>query len=185
VPVINVTLIEGYSDQARLRLSQRLTNATISVIKAPADLVTVVTNEVPPANYVRGGTNRNPGPEEPIAADIVTSFLNAMEQRDLNAASEFLSEEFSMTFPGGVSFTTLQQLVEWSKTRYSSIAKKYDQFDESYTVDGTVVYCHGTLHGEWLDGSTFDGIRFIDRFVMSNGLIQSQQVWNDLAETRS
>jgi len=185
VPIINVTLIEGYSDHARLRLSQRLTTSTLSVIKAPADLVTVVVNEVAPANYVRGGINRTPGPAEPVAGEIVKSYLKAMEQRDLSAASEYLGKEFVMTFPGGVSFTTLQQLVEWSKTRYSSIAKSYDQFDESYTESGTIVYCYGTLHGEWLDGSEFDGIRFIDRFDICDGLIQSQQVWNDLAETRS
>jgi len=185
MPIINVTLIEGYSDEARLRLSQRLTNATLSVIKAPADLVTVVTSEAAPANYVRGGVKRTPGPAEPVASDVVLSYLKVMEQRDLSAASAYLGKEFNMTFPGGVSFTTLQQLVQWSKTRYTSIAKTYDQLDESYSASGTIVYCYGTLHGEWLDGTKFSEIRFIDRFELCDGLIQSQQVWNDLSETHS
>lgn len=185
MPIINVTLIEGYDDAARVRLSQRLTDATVSVIKAPSDLVTVVVNEVVPANYTRGRINRTPGPAEPVAAEIVKSYLNAMEQRDPGAASEFLSKDFSMTFPGDVVFTTVQQLVDWAKTRYRSIAKTYLQFDECYGVQGTIVYCYGTLHGEWPDGSEFSGIRFIDRFEINDGLIQSQQVWNDLAESRS
>lgn len=185
MPIINVTLIEGYSEEARVRLSQRLTDATVSVIKAPSELVTIIVNEVAPANYTRGRINRTPGPAEPVAGEIVTSYLNAMEQRDLSVATEYLSKEFSMTFPGGVSFTTMQQLVDWAKTRYRSIAKSYEQFDECYSVNRTTVYCYGTLHGEWLDGTEFSGIRFIDRFEINDGLIQSQQVWNDLAETRS
>jgi len=184
MPVINVTLIEGYSDEARLRLSQRLTDATVSVIKAPTELVTIVVNEVSPANYVRGRSNRKPGPAEPVAADIVKAFLSAMEQRDLNAASSYLGETFSMTFPGNVSFTTLQQLVDWAKTRYQSISKSYEKFDECYSEHGTIVYCYGTLQGQWLDGSAFEGIRFIDRFDVSDGLIQTQLVWNDLSEMR-
>lgn len=184
VPIINVTLIEGYSDEARLRLSQRLTSATLSVIKAPAELVTVVVGEVAPTNYVRGAIHRKPGPSEPMAGELVKSYLEAMEKRDLGAATAYLSTDFTMTFPGGISFNRLQQLVDWSKTRYRSIAKTYENFDESYSVNGTIVYCFGTLHGEWLDGSAFSSIRFIDRFDITDGQIQSQQVWNDLAESR-
>lgn len=184
MPIINVTLIEGYSEEARVRLSQRLTDATVSVIKAPSDLVTIVVNEVAPANYTRGRINRTPGPAEPVAGELVKSYLHAMEQRDLVAATKYLSKEFSMTFPSGVSFTTVQQLVDWAKPRYRSIAKTYEQFDECYTDEGTIVYCYGTLYGEWPDGAEFSGIRFIDRFEVNDGLLQSQQVWNDLAESR-
>jgi hypothetical protein len=38
------------------------------------------------------------------------------------------------------------------------------------------------LAGQALDGSPFDGVRFIDRFALNDGLIVSQMVWNDLAE---
>jgi len=48
-----------------------------------------------------------------------------------------------------------------------------------------VVYCHGTLSGEWPDGSAFSGIRFIDRFTVRAGKLADQTVWNDLAETRA
>jgi hypothetical protein len=34
-----------------------------------------------------------------------------------------------------------------------------------------------------LDGTTFENIRFIDRFTLENSKIKSQSVWNDLGET--
>jgi hypothetical protein len=33
----------------------------------------------------------------------------------------------------------------------------------------------------WLDGSAFEGVRFLDRFDVRDGRIQRQDVWNDLA----
>jgi len=116
------------------------------------------------------------------AADIVKRYLTTMENRDLESAKGFLTKDFTMTFPGGVEFTSLGQLVDWSKTRYQCIAKTYDQFDQSQLDNKTIVYCYGTLNGTWLDGTQFSGIRFIDRFVVVDGLLQSQLVWNDLGE---
>lgn len=119
------------------------------------------------------------------AVTIVRQYLAAMEHRELGKAQEYLGAEFSMTFPGGVVFTTLQQLVDWSTTRYQTIGKTYDGFDQTHNDRQTVVYCFGTLSGIWLDGSNFSGIRFIDRFEVAEGLIHSQLVWNDLAESRA
>ena len=51
-------------------------------------------------------------------------------------------------------------------------------------ADGTVVHVQGTLHGQWPDGTDFDGIRFIDRFLVVDGRLARQEVWNDLAEHR-
>jgi len=33
-----------------------------------------------------------------------------------------------------------------------------------------------------LDGRPFEGIRFIDRFEIQDGLIVKQDVWNDMGE---
>ena len=186
MPFLNITLITGYEEADRLRLSERLTNATVSVINAPADLVTVVINEVEPTNYMRGGVGRTPGPAQPEASNIVRNYLSAMEQRNLKSAAQYLSNEFSMSFPGDVSFSTLEELVNWSKSRYQSIGKTYHQFDECYCLDEagrgeTIVYCYGVLHGVWLDGSEFNSIRFIDRFKVKDSKICSQLVWNDMA----
>jgi hypothetical protein len=40
------------------------------------------------------------------------------------------------------------------------------------------------LQGTWLQGAPFEGIRFIDRMEVRDGLITRQDVWNDLAEHR-
>jgi hypothetical protein len=79
---------------------------------------------------------------------------------------------------------TLQELASWAQTRYSHIGKQYEQLEESWQGDATVVFCHGTLHGTWLDGRTFESIRFMDRIQVQDGLITRQDVWNDLAEHR-
>lgn len=118
------------------------------------------------------------------AEDLVRSFLATMEARDLEGASRFLAQGFVMTFPGDETFTTLDQLVAWGAGRYRFVAKHYDRFDVAEAVDGTVVYCFGTLAGEWPDGTAFSGIRFIDRFRIVDGLLADQMVWNDLAEAR-
>jgi hypothetical protein len=44
------------------------------------------------------------------------------------------------------------------------------------------VTCFGTLSGTWLDETTFENIRFIDRFTLENSKIKNQSVWNDLGE---
>jgi len=43
----------------------------------------------------------------------------------------------------------------------------------------------GTLYGRWLDGSSFEGIRFIDRIEIRDGLVVRQDVWNDAGELRN
>ncbi|MFN3938073.1 MAG: nuclear transport factor 2 family protein [Gemmobacter sp.] len=114
------------------------------------------------------------------AEATVRAYLSAMEARDLALAQTFLGPGFEMTFPGGVRMTTLTALVDWAKPRYRFVRKHYDGFD---ALDG-VCYCFGTLDGEWPDGTPFAGIRFIDRFELSGGLIVRQDVWNDLGEVR-
>jgi phenylpyruvate tautomerase PptA (4-oxalocrotonate tautomerase family)/ketosteroid isomerase-like protein len=185
MPVITVTLIEGYDETVRRDLSHRLTDAAVAAIGAPLDGVTVVINEVAASNYMRGRQHRTPGTPPPSASQVVQDYLSAMERRDLAAATGLLAEGFTMTFPGKAVFRRPEELVEWAKARYRAVAKIYERFDEATDKDGAVVYCFGTLHGEWPDGKPFEGIRFIDRFKVSRGRIVDQMVWNDLAEVRA
>ena len=76
--------------------------------------------------------------------------------------------------------STLEQLIAWAAPRYRFVRKTYDGFDGF----GDVVYCHGTLAGEWPDGTAFAGIRFVDRFELCDGKLIKQDVWNDIAEVR-
>lgn len=123
------------------------------------------------------------GPEE-----IVRTYLRLMEARDLEAASGHLADEVIIVFPGGRTFSSLTEQVASSAGRFRGVTKTFERFDvtSSPGEDGSsqdIVYVLGTLRGQALDGSPFDGVRFIDRFVLEDRLIVSQMVWNDLAES--
>ena len=117
-----------------------------------------------------------------MTATLVRDFLSALETRDLDAAAGFLGPGFTMTFPGGVTMSSLEELVEWSRGRYRSVAKSYHDFDELLLADRTVIYCFGFLTGVALDGTSIENVRFIDRFEIQQDKIIDQKVWNDLAE---
>lgn len=180
MPVIRTTLIEGYDDQTRTRLAERLTDAVRATIAAPLDGITVVIEEVKPTSYMRGRAARTPGKTLPSPAEVVRTFLAAMEERDLERARGMLADGFTMTFPGGARFSTLEELVAWGRQRYRFVRKSYEAFDECFGGAGMVVYCSGTLSGEWPDGTAFGGIRFIDRFEVDAGKLVDQKVWNDM-----
>lgn len=182
MPVVRVTLIEGYPAETRRLLGERLTAAVRGTMAAPLEGITVAIEEVRPDNYMRGGTSRVPGAPSPDPQALVRGFLEAMEARDLARASEFLAEGFVMTFPGGVSFSRPEELAAWAKGRYRFVRKTYEGFDTALGVEGATVFCFGTLSGEWPDGTAFSGVRFIDRFEVEAGKLTRQMVWNDLAE---
>jgi phenylpyruvate tautomerase PptA (4-oxalocrotonate tautomerase family)/limonene-1,2-epoxide hydrolase len=186
MPVVSVTMMQGYDAETREALMRRLTRAVRATIAAPLDGTTILINEVAPSSYMRGGmSGRKPGAAVPDTIGVVRAFLAAMEARDLDKAATFLAPEFAMTFPGGARFTRLADLVATAKTRYRSVHKVFDGFDEAAGDDATVVFCRGTLTGEWTDGTPFAGIRFIDRFTVRGSKLVDQMVWNDLAEARS
>ncbi|MEQ9812123.1 MAG: tautomerase family protein [Azospirillaceae bacterium] len=185
MPVVTVTLIEGYAPDVKRRLGERLTAAIRAVIDAPLEGVTVAIHETRADGYMRGGQQRVPGAPLPHPEDVVRDYLGAMETRHLDQAARFLAGDFEMVFPGGVRMRTPDDLAAWASTRYRTAAKDYEAFESLATEAGSVVYCRGTLRGAWLDGSAFAGIRFIDRFLVSGGLIRRQEVWNDLGEARA
>lgn len=191
MPVIQVSLIRGYSGELKQRLCRRLTDAVRRSIAADPEGITVLLHEVEPDAYMRGGRPRTPGGASgdeaagEAPADVVRSFLEAMEARDMPRAERLLDEDFTMSFPGGVEMTRLEELVAWAGERYRFVRKRIDAFDTCGEGDQATVVCHGELHGEWPDGTPFAGVRFIDRFELRHGRLLRQQVWNDLALARS
>jgi phenylpyruvate tautomerase PptA (4-oxalocrotonate tautomerase family)/ketosteroid isomerase-like protein len=183
MPVIRVTLIEGYSDAVRGRLLQGYSEVTRTVLEAVPDGITVFAEEVQQTSYRRGNQEKHPKAPPPPPEQIVQDFLAAMQRRDLAAAQALLAEGFAMVFPGDARFTRLEDLLAWAAPRYRRIAKVYTRFDTVPGMDHAVVYCFGTLEGERPDGTPFSGVRFIDRFTVKGGRLLDQQVWNDLAET--
>lgn len=182
MPVIQVTLIEGYDAATRQLLCERLTDAAMATIQAPAEAVTVAITEVAPAGYMRGRQPKTPGAAVPPPARMCLDFLAALEARDLDRARGFIGDEFAMTFPGGVRFTTFEDLLAWAAPRYRRIAKAIDRVEEAPLGETVAVCISGTLHGERPDGTPFEGVRFIDRFETCGGLITAQEVWNDMGE---
>lgn len=114
----------------------------------------------------------------------MSDYLAAMEARELVKAQSYLADGFVMTFPGSDELTSLSQLVDWARGRYRYVEKTFTGTDVAYAIDKTVVIAHGTLSGEWPDGTPFSDVRFIDRFEVQGAQLVRQDVWNDLANAR-
>jgi len=111
---------------------------------------------------------------------LVQQYLAACEARRLEEAQAFLAPAAELSFPGG-GYRSVEAMVAASRGRYRWAKKIYAEWDVAGREDGTVVVVNtGTLYGENAHGVPFEGIRYIDRFVLKNGKIVSQQVWNDL-----
>lgn len=123
----------------------------------------------------------NPGASE--AERKAVTFLDTMEKRDLEASEAAIASGFTMVFPGAARYTRLRDLVEGAKGRYRWVAKRIEGVDSGEGESGPVVWVRGTLYGENVTGVAFEGVRFTDRFGFSGGLLVSQDVWNDLAES--
>lgn len=116
---------------------------------------------------------------EPAA--IVDAYLQHCEDRELDAASRFLAPDVRMQFPGGVEHTALADMVATPKP-YAWVRKHRDRFlVGAPTGDSTTVVSLGRLYGERLDGTAFDDVRYADVFILRDGLIVEQLVYNDLS----
>lgn len=185
MPLLQVNVLPGYSDEIKQQLCRELTWTVSGVTGAAADGISVWIHEEPHAHYSRAGQMRTPAPAPSQSAkERVLAYLAAMEARDLDAARQYLADNFELCFPGGACFTELSDLVEWAKPRYRFVRKTIHSVQAAFEPGQTVVFCHGTLAGEWPDGEAFEGIRFIDRFELNGGLLSRQDVWNDLALSR-
>lgn len=185
MPIVELHILQGYGPDEKRRLGESLTDAVRFVVPAAPDAVTVMIHEMPTAHYYRGRTPRSGAPALPDPEQCVRDYLSCMERRDIDAARAMLGEGFTMQFPGSPEMAKLEDLIAWSKPRYRRVTKAYERFDAMQSAGpAALVYCFGTLSGEWNDGSAFSGIRFIDRFELVGGLITRQDVWNDMAEVK-
>jgi len=118
------------------------------------------------------------------AAQLVKNFLRAMENRDLAAAADMMAKDAKIVFPGGKIFNNQQEMITDARRRYQWIKKRVEHINTAVLPQGSVaVYMMGTLYGLNNYGVNFANVRFIDRLVVKDGLIVSQEVWNDLAES--
>ena len=115
-------------------------------------------------------------------AEIVEAYLTASMIPDPDAAAAYMAPGTLITFTGGREFDHPRGPTGFNAKRYRWVKKKMDRFDVCPGDGETVVYSVGTLYGEWMDGTAFEGNRYVDRFVVRDGLIVQMDVWNDSAE---
>ena len=117
-------------------------------------------------------------------ADIVNEFLRLVMIPDPASARRYVSPDLQIRFTGGRAMRDPAETSAFNATRYRWVKKRIERSDTvaNGTVAETIVYSLGSLHGEWPDGTPFEGNRYVDRYVVRHGLIVQMEVWNDSAE---
>lgn len=122
------------------------------------------------------------------AADIVNEFLRLIMIPDPVAASRYTSPTMQILFTGKRAMREPAECTKFNASRYKWVKKRIERTEtvlaspEAAKLGDTIVYSLGTLYGEWPDGTPFEGNRYVDRYVVRNGLITHMDVWNDSAE---
>jgi hypothetical protein len=116
--------------------------------------------------------------------DLVETFLRTIMIPDPVAARVYVSPDLRIRFTGGREMKDPSECSAFNASRYAWVKKKFEQTDvvEGATSDHAIVYNIGTLYGAWPDGTLFEGNRYVDRYVVKDGLIMQMDVWNDSAE---
>ena len=118
------------------------------------------------------------------AKHIVEEFLRIIMIPDPVSARAFVSPQLRIRFTGAREMKDPTECSAFNASRYKWVKKKFVQTDvvAGGSDDEAIVYNIGTLYGEWLDGTPFEGNRYVDRYVVKHGLIVQMDVWNDSAE---
>jgi len=118
------------------------------------------------------------------AKHIVEEFLRIIMIPDPVSARAFVSPQLRKRFTGAREMKDPTECSAFNASRYKWVKKKFEQTDVVVggSDDEAIVYNIGTLYGEWLDGTPFEGNRYVDRYVVKHGLIVQMDVWNDSAE---
>lgn len=112
----------------------------------------------------------------------VQDYLDASMAPDPDRAARYVAPGFVARFTGGRVFDDPSGPTGFNAQRYKWVKKRIERYDVVPGQRETIVYSLGTLHGEWPDSTPFESNRYVDRFVVRNGLIVETDVWNDSAE---
>ena len=118
------------------------------------------------------------------SAAIVSEFLNIIMIPDPAGARRVVSPEIRVRFTGGRAMTDIAECAAFNATRHGWVRKRIERSEvvAGATRAEAVVYRLGMLHDEWPDGVSFKGKRYIDRYVVRDGLITQMNMWDDSAE---
>ena len=103
---------------------------------------------------------------------------------DPEGAAAYVAKDLKIIFTGGRQFAAPAETSAFNAKRYAWVKKRLGRMDAAVdpTTGDVHVYNTGHLYGAWPDGTAFDGNRYIDTFIVRDGLIVETQVWNDSAE---
>jgi hypothetical protein len=120
----------------------------------------------------------------PTPAEVVDEFLRLIMIPDPVAARALTAPGLEIRFTGGRPMRDTTECTAFNAARYRWVKKRIERTETVCGGDAahTVVYSLGTLHGQWPDGTPFEGNRYVDRYVVSHGRITRMDVWNDSAE---
>jgi hypothetical protein len=115
---------------------------------------------------------------------IVNEFLRIVMIPDPIAALRFVAPDMRIRFTGGRVMHQPAECSAFNASRYAWVKKRIEKTElvQASSPTESVVYSLGTLHGAWPDGTPFEGNRYVDRYVLRDGLITEMDVWNDSAE---
>jgi hypothetical protein len=116
--------------------------------------------------------------------EIVERYLGLLMGPDPASARVYTSPNLVIHFTGGRRMHDPLECAAFNRQRYGWVKKRFEQTDlVAETGDGNrIVYNIGTLYGVWPDGTPFENNRYVDRYVLRDGLIVAMDVWNDSAE---
>jgi hypothetical protein len=135
--------------------------------------------------------NNMPTNSTKTAGEIVDEFLRLVMIPDPDAARRYTAPGLRIRFTGNRLMNDPADTTAFNKARYRWVKKRIERTEtvarpmganSAGSDEGDVVYSLGTLYGEWPDGTPFEGNRYVDRYLVNNGLIVQMDVWNDSAE---
>lgn len=118
------------------------------------------------------------------AAEIVDEYLRMLMIPDPVTARRYTSSDLRIRFTGGRQMSDPAECAAFNAQRYAWVKKRIEKTEtvDNGQSDEQIVYSLGTLYGAWPDGRLFEGNRYVDRYVLRDGLIVEMDVWNDSAE---
>lgn len=123
-------------------------------------------------------------PPDLAPGPLIDEYLRILMIPDPAGVRHFVSPDLRIRFTGGRLMHQPGDTSAFNATRYAWVKKKIERTEvvSGGTPECTVVYSLGTLYGAWPDSTPFEGNRYVDRYVISHGLITEMDVWNDSAE---
>ena len=116
------------------------------------------------------------------ARSVVHAFIQAVNERDLEATRAATGPGLTMTFPGNTEMHSIDEFFTWVAGRSPKSAYLYDTIDVIEDGDALVAYASGSVEGETVSGLAFSGVRVIDRFVIRKGKVVQKEAWSDMAD---